>query len=100
MSCFSHPGQSAGQSVVTTGGVNTWLLHAEVNSECDMVKLAMDIMVQVGVVECGVMVEDVLRGLVGPLYNAPMKGEMFVVPKCKFKLTKLSFYLCFHLKMI
>ena len=54
-----------------------------------MVKLAMDIMVQVGVVECGVMVEDVLRGLVGPLCNAPMKGEMFVVPKCKLKLTKV-----------
>jgi len=39
------------------------------------VKLAMDIMVQAGMVECWVMVEDVPRGLAGPLYNAHMKGE-------------------------
>ena len=63
-------------------------------------KLAMDIMVQVGVVECGVMMEDVLKGLAGPLYNAPMKGERFFVPNCQFELTKLSFHLCFHLKII
>ena len=63
-------------------------------------KLSMDFMVQAGVVECGVMVEDVLRGLAGPLYNAPMKGERFFVPKCQYKLTKLSFHLCVHLKMI
>ena len=63
-------------------------------------KLAMDIMVQAGTVECGVIVEDVPRGLAGPLYNAPMKGERFFVPNCQFELTKLSFHLCFHLKII
>ena len=33
--------------------MNTWLVNAEVNSYCDMVKLAMNIMVQAGVVEGG-----------------------------------------------
>ena len=38
-------------------------MRAEVNSECDMLKLAIDIMVMAGVVESGVLEEDVLRGL-------------------------------------
>ena len=54
-------------------------MRAEVNSECDMLKLAIDIMVMAGVVESGVLEEDVLRGL----YKAPIKGERFYVPKYK-----------------
>ena len=43
-------------------------MRAEVNSEFDMLKLAIDIMVKAGVVESRVMGEDVLRGL----YNVPV----------------------------